>query len=202
MLEGALIGLVVGVVMVIVRSIQGSNAAATLKQALAAQKTGGLPAARAVMEPKLKRAFGQRAAGLALIGDREGIEAELASATDPLKQGQIRAIALLALGVLGDQRRLQELAAHAEQFERAAPRLWKVPKTAMKDIAAIGRVVAGAPSSELDKVKPDVAALQDAWVKLFLWDVTARGFERDGRTDVAANARTRTKILDDSRRAA
>ena len=62
--------------------------------------------------------------------------------------------------------------------------------------------MAGAPSSAADKVKPDVAALQDAWSKLFLWDVTARGFERDGRNDVAANARTRTSVLNESRRAA
>lgn len=202
MLEGALIGLVVGVVMVIVRSIQGGNAAAALAQALAARRSGGLAAARAVLDPKLKRGFAQRAAGFALIDDRESIEAELASLTDPVKQGHARAVALLALGVLGDPRRLQELASLAEQFERDAPRMWKLPKQAVRDIATLGRVVAGAPSSELDKVKPDVAALQDAWVKLFLWDVTARGFERDGRADVAANARTRTKALDAARRAA
>lgn len=202
MLEGALIGLVVGVVMMIVRSIQGGNAATVLKQALAARHTGGIPAARAVLDPKLKRGTTQRPAGFALIDDREAIEAELATLTDPVKQGHARAVALLALGVMGDPRRLQELAAHAEQFERDAPGLWKLPKRAVRDIATLGRVVAGAPSSELDKVKPDVAALQDAWVKLYLWDVTARGFERDGRTDVAADARTRTQPLNEARGAA
>jgi len=202
MLEGALIGLIVGVVMVIVRSIQGGNAATTLKQALAARHTGGIPAARAVLDPKLKRGVAQRPAGFALIDDREAIEAELATLADPIKQGHARAVALLALGALGDGRRLQELAAHAEQFERDAPKLWRLPKQAVRDIAALGRVIAGAPSSELDKVKPDVAALQDAWVKLYLWDLTARGFERDGRSDVAANARTRTRPLDEARRAA
>jgi hypothetical protein len=202
MLQGALIGLIVGVVAVIVRSVASGNAAAALKQALAARSTGGIPAARAVLDPKLKRGTAQRAAGFALIDDREAIEAELASFADPVKQGHARAVALLALGVLGDQRRLPELAALAEQFERDAPRLWKLPKAAMRDLAAMGRVVAGAPSSELDKVKPDVAALQDAWVKLWLWDVVARGFERDGRADVAANARARTQVLNESRRAA
>jgi hypothetical protein len=201
MLEGALIGLVVGVVMVIVRSIQGGNAAAALKQAFAAGRTGGPPAARAVLDPKLKRGSAQRPAGFALIDDRQSIEAELATLTDPVKQGHARAVALLALGVMGDPARLQELANHAAQFERDAPKLWKLPKTAVRDIATLGRVVGGAPSSELDKVKPDVAALQDAWVKLYLWDVTARGFERDGRADVASTARTRTRALDEARRA-
>ncbi|HSN27753.1 MAG TPA: hypothetical protein VLT45_15785, partial [Kofleriaceae bacterium] len=166
MLEGALIGLVVGIAMVIVRSIQGGNAAVALKQALAARRTGGIAAARAVLDPKLKRGHAQRAAGFALIDDRESIEAELGSLTDPVKQGHARAVALLALGALGDHRRLQELASLAEQFERDASRMWKLMKTAVRDIATIGRVLAGAPSSELDKVKPDVAALQDAWVKL------------------------------------
>lgn len=188
--------------MVIIRSIQGGNAAAALRQALAARQTGGIAAARAVLDPRLKRGHAQRAAGFALIDDRESIEAELGNLTDPVKHGHARAVALLALGVLGDPRRLQELASLAEQFERDAPRMWKLPKAAVRDLATLGRVVAGAPSSELDKVKPDVAALQDAWVKLFLWEVTARGFERDGRADAAANARTRTQVLSAARRAA
>src|SRR3569623_3618476 len=111
MLEGALIGLIVGVVMVIVRSIQGGNAATTLKQALAARHTGGLPAARAVLDPKLKRGVAQRPAGFALIADREAVEAALATLAEPIKQGHARAVALLALGALGDGRRLQALAA-------------------------------------------------------------------------------------------
>ena len=202
MLEGALIGLVVGLVAMVVRGVASGNAAAALEEALAARRTGGIEAARAVLDPKLKRGMAQRYAGLALIDDRAAIEAELGALADPIKQGHAKAIAFLALGVLGEPRALQDLAAHAAAFARDAPKLWKLPRAAVRDIATLGTVVQGAPSSAADKVKPDVAALQDAWVKLFLWDVTARGFERDGRADVAASARTRTAVLNDSRRAA
>ncbi|MBV8762236.1 MAG: hypothetical protein JO257_33400 [Deltaproteobacteria bacterium] len=202
MLTGALVGLVVGVVMVIVRSVQGGNAFALFKQAMAARKTGGPAAGRAILEPKLKKGTIARTAGLALIEDREGIEAELAGMTDPVKHGFQRAFALFALAALGDQRRLQEFDAVAERFEREAPKLWKIPREGLKDLKLMARVVGGAPSTEGDKARPDIAALRDPWAKLFLWDVTARGFERDGRTDVAANARMRTKGLDETRRAA
>src|SRR3569623_1776101 len=114
MLEGALIGLIVSAVMVIVRSIQGGNAATTLKQALAARHTGGIPAARAVLDPKLKRGVAQRPAGFALIDAREAIEAELATLAAPITQGHARAVALLALGAHGGGRRLPELAAPAK----------------------------------------------------------------------------------------
>src|SRR3569623_16092 len=87
------------------------NAATTLKQALAARHTGGIPAARAVLDPKLKRGVAQRPAGFALIDDREAIEAEHATLAEPIQQGHARAVALLALGALGDGRRLQALAA-------------------------------------------------------------------------------------------
>lgn len=202
MLEGALIGLVVGLVAMVVRGVASGNAAAALKQALAVRRTGGIEAARAVLDPKLKRGMAQRYAGLALIDDRAAIEAELGALTDTVKNGHARAIALLALGVMGDPRRLAELVDHAAAYERDAPKMWKVPRRAIRDIATLGTVVQGAPSSAADQVKPDVASLQDAWVRLFLWDVTARGFERDGRADVAANARTRTTVLNDARRAA
>ena len=96
------------------------------------RRTGGIEAARAVLDPKLKRGTSQRYAGFALIDDRAAIEAELGALTDPIKQGHAKAIALLALAVLGDPRRLQELAAHAAAFEQNAPKLWKLPRAAVR----------------------------------------------------------------------
>ena len=174
MLEGALIGAVVGIVAFIIRSIAGGNAASLMKQAFAARKTGGTAAARAVIDSKLKAQYGQRYAAFTLIEDRESLERELPT-LDPIKHGYSRAIALLGLISLGDTTRVAELAAFAPQFEQNAPRMWGRIKKAVNGLATIGRVLGGAPSTELDKLKPDEAAMLEPWCKTLVCELIGLG---------------------------
>ena len=194
MLQGALIGAVVGIVVFIIRSIAGGNAATLMKQAFAARKTGGLQAARAVIDGRLKAQYGNRYAAFTLIEDRDTLEREVAT-LDPIKRGYSKAVALLGLISLGDTARVPELTAFAQQFDKDAPKMWGRIKKAVHGLAAIGRVLGGAPSTELDKLKPDEIAMMEAWCKTLVCELIGRAYERDGRTDLAGNIRTRIPHL-------
>lgn len=201
MLTGALVGAVVGVIVFIIRSIANAGDEKVFKEALLARKTGGIAAARAVVDRKFPKPYPQRSAALYFIGDREGLEQELGR-NGQVKLGFARAYTLLGLIALGDTARAQQLTDHAASYERDAPAMFKALKKKVNAIAALGRVVAGAPSTEIDKLNVHDVGMRVGWLTTMLWDIVARVFERDARTELAQGARLRLQGFDKARQEA
>ena len=146
MLQGAIIGLVVGLVMVLVRTIQQKKGGSSVMAALRAGGPGGRAALDGYVAPIHGKASAnklldllERYSWLAVIGDHDDLEREAASI-----EGHINIVSQLqaqaAVGLLAhrtEQRDLERLRAVADRIEQEGGALSKLVKKQVRDLAKV-----------------------------------------------------------------
>jgi len=146
MLQGAIIGLVVGLVMFIVRTIQQKKGGSSVMAALRAGGPGGRAALDGYVGPVHGKASAnklldllERYSWLAVIGDFDDLEREAANI-----EGHINIVSQLqaqaAVGLLAhrtEQRDLDQLRAVADRIEREGGALSKLVKKQVRDLAKV-----------------------------------------------------------------
>lgn len=155
MLQGAIIGLVVGLVMVIVRAIQQKRGGTKVMAALRAGGPEGRAALDAYVAPVRKASANklldllERYSWLAVIGDHIALEQEAAGL-----EGHINIVSQLqaqaAVGLLAhrtEPRDLERLRAVADRIEREGGALSTLVKKQIRDLARIADTL---QTSQLD----------------------------------------------------
>ena len=209
MLTGALFGLVGAVIFGIIKAITAEGAIGQMNRVFKALRTGGLEAARSEVDKTFKpqsrpdRVFAPRYAALSLIGDRVTLEREVGAINGPIKNICLgKSYGLLGLVLVGDPTAPGKLAEHAATCERELPRMMAKIKEAVRGIATIGAGVVSGSTDSISKLRPGLFIFGTPWTKALLWDAVVRSFERDGKTEFAANARGNLAHLDRARHAA
>lgn len=166
MLQGAIIGLVVGLVMVVVRTIQQKRGGTKV---MAALRAGG-PEGRAALDGYVAPVQGkvsanklldllERYSWLAVIGDHDELEREAAQIDGHINiVSQLQAQA--AVGLLAhrtEQRDLERLRAVADRIEREGGALSKLVKKQLRDLVSV--------ADALDTRQLDVEAQQRVLAK-------------------------------------
>ena len=153
MLQGAIIGLIVGLVMTVVMTSKQKKRKERFFKAL---DNNGPEAARTVLDTEVKPLAKlpmnsildqqDRMAGLAIIGDLQTLETEIAGHTGKLVSvAQVNAIGLLGVTIRADDpadgaRRLEELATRMESEGGATT---KLVKKKVRNLANLARSITG-----------------------------------------------------------
>ncbi len=196
MLEGMIIGAVVGFIVSMVMLLTRRN---TRKALLATLQQHGLQAAAVLLDQKippatkiaLRRIIPQRErmAGLAIIELSEVIERELPSHSGALTAvTQVNAIGLLGIVVRGDDPaeaagRLDQLAGRMESEGGAALKLVKKKIRALATLAA--SVASGARLDGQTRMTLDTICNDGGMVQLVIWQALRRALVAAGQDDQA-----------------
>ena len=203
MLQGAIIGAIVALIVILVSVSKRKGAQ---KKLLAALQAGGAAAARPVLDKayapveKLRLSQiveqGERMAGLALIGDLHSLEAELAMHTGSLTAvAHVDALGLIGLAIRSPDptsaaARLDELATKVEQ--EGGMTMGQVKKKT-RALAALAQGVAGMPISPDHRGRLATVAGDGAMTALLIWQGLAQALYRMG--DTAGGEEFRQKVL-------
>jgi hypothetical protein len=205
MLQGAIIGLVVGLVMVAVRLYQQRKGGAKVMEAI---RAGG-PEARTALDSYVKPIYGkvsaqklinqlERYAWLAILGDFEALEAEAQAAEGMLNvvtQLRVQAYAGL-LAHRTEARDLEAMEAVATRIQTEGGALSGLVKKIATDAQMVARGVAGqgVDPAVLDKVAKRAAQSGPA-TKAVLYRFLARACQANGMDSSGYEAEAR-KTLD------
>jgi hypothetical protein len=203
MIQGAIIGLIVGIVMTVVmaRKRKGIQAAV-----LGPLNAGDATQARAALDKKVPpltkipntKIIEQRdrMAALTLLNDVQALEAEAASHSGHITAlGQVNAVALLGIAVRSADpadaaQRLEALATHVET---EGGRLLGLVKKQVRAFAVLGRGLTGAPM-DADALGPIASLANESGVtQIVLWQAFVRAYEASGQTQNAESYRTRVQ---------
>jgi hypothetical protein len=195
-LEGAIIGAIAGALVALVTLLRRARRATRF---LAAVDGGGAAEARALLDkqipPRTKIPLSKtadqfdRMAGLALLRDAPALERELAGHTGHLSAvTQVDSLALIGLALvghdpLGAAERLDELAL---RVERDGGRALRLVKQKVKQLAGLGRSLAGQPLEAAQVTALDrLAAGYPLLPRLLLQQAIGEAFERAGKPEGA-----------------
>ena len=205
MIQGALIGLIVGVILTVMRARSRKGIQAAVLGPLAA----GDPAqARAALDKKIPpltkipntKILEQRdrMAALTLLNDVQALEAETASHSGHITAvGQVNAIALLGVALRSADpadaaRRLEDL---ATRVETEGGRLLGLVKKQVRAFAVLARGLGGAPMSA-DALGPIAALANESGVtQIVLWQALARAYAAAGQAQNAESYRARVQAV-------
>jgi len=203
MLQGAIIGAVVALIVILlsVRKRKGAQ-----KKLLAVLHAEGLAVVRPILDksyPPVEKLrvsqiieHGERMAGLALIGDLHALEAELAMHTGSLTTvAHVDALGLIGLAIRSPDptsaaARLDELATKVEQ--EGGITMGQVKKKT-RALAALAQGVAGMPISPDHRGRLATVAGDGALTALLIWQGLAQALYRMG--DAAGGEEFRQKVL-------
>ncbi len=193
MLQGAIIGGVVGFIVAFVMLKKRSGAGRRVYQAL---ESGGAPAARAVLDPwiapingpiKLSKLLDtiERVAALAIIGDLDALRAELARAEGKLSAVvQVQAMGLVALVTEAEDpaQWAAELEQVAQRVEAEGGAMLKLVKRNTRWMADVARELSGegAVSYEHKQALAKYAGQMGPFSKPLLFKFLAKATEASG----------------------
>jgi hypothetical protein len=215
MLQGALIGAVVGLVMAFMMVQQRRG---LLKSVLGALAQSGPAAARTVLDGKVPQLQvvklrdidkqRQRMACLVLIGDVDAVEREVAQHTGDLTAiTQVDAVAYLGLALRTDgERRARSIAALdaiATKMEQEGGMLMGVVKKKTRALAALGHGLLRQPIPLDQKLQVDTMAREKSSSGLIISQALGVSLAMLGRTDLAephlARVRSETSAFEPAR---
>jgi len=208
MLEGAIIGAIVGVIFSLVMLLARRGFRTKLLRAL---KEGGPEAARALLDRKVEPATKvgvnqilsqrERMAALALLGDVAALEQEIAGHRGTLTAVvQVNALGLLGVAVRSADpadaaRRLDELAA---QMEREGGRTFALVKKKTRALAVLAQGLTGREIPSQTRMTLDSFSGDGGMVQLLVWQATAQALEKTGQTQQAQGIRDKVRAFTDA----
>lgn len=194
MLQGAIIGAIVGLVMTIVMAQQRKKGAGKVLSTFAASGKAAAREAVDAMQPAVTKVTAnkflklqERFAALAIIGDTDAIEAEMTGLTGAQNVVvQLKAVGLLGLAVRADDpapyaARLKEV---SDAFERDGSKLMKLVKRNLRVFANLADKLAGGTLEDESKVAFGSLAQKNSMTGVVLYQAMgmhhqANGNERD-----------------------
>ena len=194
MLEGAIIGGIVGLIMATILIVKQAR---KKKQIIAVIEDKGPEAGKAALDkaiPPLKKIpltklldQRERMAGLALVDDQEALEREIDEHTGELTAvAQVNAIGLLALAVRKDAkdgaRRLDEL---ATKMENEGGRLLALVKKKTRALAILAMGLTGVEIPEEHWKTIEGISNESGMVQLLLWQAISLALKETGKPNPA-----------------
>ena len=196
MLQGAIIGAVVGIIMTIVINQQKKKGAGKV---LGEYATSGQQAARAAldaMQPAVTKAATskfqkliERFAGLAIIDETDALEAEVNSLTGAKNVVvQLQAIGLLGLAVRAEDpsRYAAQLRDISDTFEKEGGKLMKLVKRNLRIYANLAEGLSGEAITEETRVQFGSLAPKNSMSGVVLYQARGMAHEASGQSADAA----------------
>lgn len=192
MLQGAVIGLVVGIIMVAIRAYKQGKGGSAIKEAL---KQGG-PAAREALDGYIKPSptgkvgasklidHLERFGWLAILGDLQALEQEgqaIQGSLTVMTQLQAQALAGLLAHDPNPQRHIASMDAVADRIEAEGGAMLKLVKNLTRDMRAMSNAMAGQPMDPEARTRLSKRAQQcSPAVRVVLLRLIARATEIAG----------------------